>query len=136
MHDGPQLQTFWDSDNEYPNTTDLYPIKPILKVLTTSNRRNRQEEVVLSRLRLGACLFNKKHKYKGEPHPICNTCQEEMSINHMLLDCPNYTNERSNIIQTLNQLGLPKSLASVLSNEFPLHHVFTFLRITDFYNKI
>ena len=131
-----QWQTFWDSDNEYPNTTDLYPIKPILKVLTTSNRRNRQEEVVLSRLRLGACLFNKKHKYKGEPHPICNICQEEMSISHMLLDCPNYTNERSNIIQTLNQLGLPKSLASVLSNEFPLHHVFTFLRITDFYNKI
>ena len=110
-------QAFWDSDNEYPNTTELYPIKPVIKEFSSSNRRNRQEEVILSRLRLGTCLFNKKHKY-------------------MLLDCPVYSNERRNIIQTLNQLGLPKNLTSVLSDEFPLHHIFKFLSITDFFDKI
>lgn len=129
-------QAFWDSDNEYPNTTNLYPIKPVIKEFTSSNRRNRQEEVILSRLRLGTCLLNKKHKYKGEPHPLCNTCHVELSIIHMLLDCPRYRNERSNIIQTLNQSGLPKSLTSVLSDEFPLQHIFTFLSRTNFYNEI
>ena len=130
------MQTFWDTDNEYPNTTNLYPIKPIIKDLLTSYRKNCQEQVVLCRLRLGTCLFNKKHKYKGEPHPLCRTCHVEETIIHVMLDCPSHSNERRDITQILNNLGLPRTLDSILSDEFPLQHVFTYLRRINFFNRI
>ncbi|CAL4109651.1 unnamed protein product, partial [Meganyctiphanes norvegica] len=81
-------QRQWDETNEGPNETNLYKIKPVLKNWPSSNRKNRQEEVILTRLRLDTNLLNRKHKFTGDNFPLCQTCQTRLTSNHILIECP------------------------------------------------
>ena len=52
-----EWQRSWDRINDPPNdTTKLYQIKPVLKDWSSSNRRSREEEIVLARRRFGTTL--------------------------------------------------------------------------------
>ena len=113
-------QRHWDRINEYPNETKLYRIKPVLKDWSSSHRKNRQEEIMLARLRLDNCQFNKGHIIPRLPCPTCQLCQTELSTEHLLINCPRYAEARRPIIAYLNKEGLPISYEYVLNDFFPI----------------
>ena len=129
-------QNQWDERNEGPNETRLYKTKPVLQCWSSSDRKSRQEEVILARLRLGTCLFNKKHIIPRENHLMCQQCQVDLTPTHLIIDCPGYSLARTPITNYLNREGLPIAIEFVLNDHFPHDLLFKFLKDTHFYNMI
>ena len=130
-------QNKWDNINTPPNqVTHLYPTKPVLKDWDTANRKNREEDVILARLRLCTCLINKKHIITKDPYPQCEYCQVDTSIEHVLIHCPQYSNERIPIIAKLRKDNLPICITNILNNDFQHTLLFTFLQKIQHYSKI
>ena len=132
-------QNWWDTINTpTPNTrtTPLYHIKPIIKDWPSANRNLREEEITLARLRLGTCLFNKKHLFKREPHPDCEFCHVPISVSHILVDCTHFNNERAPILAILRKEGLPIEVASILNENFPPDTLITYLKNIHYFSKI
>ena len=134
-------QEKWDNINTYPNKiTHLYQIKPVIKDWSSANRKSREEEIILTRLRQGACLFTKKHLFNREPAPNCEHCQTDpptpLTISHVLLQCPTFNNERIPIIEQLRKDNLPINLISILNDEFPHKTLFTYLGKIHYISKI
>ena len=136
-----QWQEKWDNINTYPNKiTHLYQIKPVIKDWSSANRKSREEEIILTRLRQGACLFTKKHLFKREPAPNCEHCLTDpptpLTIPHVLLQCPKFNNDRIPIVEQLRKDNLPMNLISVLNDEFPHKTLFTYLEKIHYTSKI
>ena len=94
------------------------------------------EEVALARLRLGTCLFNKKHIIPRENHLMCQPCQVDLTPIHLIIDCPGYRIARTPIINFLNREGLPLSIEFVLNDHFPHNLLFKFLNDIIFFNQV
>ena len=130
-------QRSWDRINDPPNNpTKLYQIKPVLQDWSSSNRRCREEEIVLARLRLGTSLLNKKHLFTGDPFPTCTVCQTDLTMAHLLIECPRYNQERNQIVHHLNKERLHISLENILNDHFPHDLLFNFLNNIEYIKKI
>uniref|UniRef100_UPI00397E9AAD hypothetical protein n=1 Tax=Salmonella sp. s51944 TaxID=3159655 RepID=UPI00397E9AAD len=57
----------------------------------------RKEDVIITRLRIGHSYLTHSHLLSNTPHPVCTSCQADISINHLLLDCPLFCDHRRNI---------------------------------------
>ena len=114
----------------------LYNIKPIISEWKSSNKANRPEEIKITRLRLGTCLFNRKHHFSNEPHPICNSCQIPISVLHIIIDCPLYNNQRKPIIDYLRTNNIPKTLSNILNDDFPHSLLFKYLKDIKYFDQI
>ena len=111
--------------------------KPILGDWKSAYRENRKEEKILSRLRTGSSLFSVQHFFDpNKPREYCISCDTNMTIKHLLIDCPNFINSRFRIINYLNQKNLDVSEKNILSDTFPHKLLFIFLKEINFYNKI
>ena len=130
-------QEQWDQVNYFPYTpSHLYPIKPVIKDWPSINKNTREQEIILARLRLGACLFNKKHLFDKEPPPECHNCQARLDVHHILIECTQFNNERIPIIEHLRKVNLPHNLTSILSDDFPHDKLFQFLKNINYTSKI
>lgn len=91
---------------------------------------NRKEQVVLTRLRIGHTLLTHKHIFeRGEPTK-CDTCNTNITVEHILLECPKYEAER-------NTNKIPPSLKEALSNnEETTTRLINYLKETMLFNKI
>ena len=69
-----------------PDNT-LFKIKPTLGEWPSGFRNYREEEVVLSRLRIGHTYFSHSYILRQEDPPKCTACQEIYSVRHVLIDC-------------------------------------------------
>ena len=140
-HLNTKWQEKWDNMNTPPErTTPLYPIKPVIKDWSSANRKSREEEIILTRLRQGSCLFTKKHLFNKEPSPNCEYCQTDpptpLSISHVMLECPKFNTERIPIIQELRESDLPINLICLLNDEFPHEKLFNYLDKIQYTTKI
>ncbi|MPC98614.1 hypothetical protein E2C01_093988 [Portunus trituberculatus] len=80
-------QSHWDN-------LHLHTTKPILGERASSNRRTRRE-VVLARLRMGCTLPTQMLPYIANTFPPqCSTCNVTLSVEHILLHCVRYREER------------------------------------------
>ena len=129
-------QEDWDNQSLGPNKSYLHDIKYVIKNWDSANRNQRQEEIVLTRVRLGKGLFNTQHIFVREPHPECTNCGIALDFPHILLHCPLYHNQRRPIPQKLNLQNLPLNLGNILNDDFPQVLIITFLKKTDFFDKI
>ena len=119
------------------NQWQLKSFKPILGDWKSAYRDNRRDEKVLSRLRTGYCLFKMQHIFnRDKPKERCNTCGMDMTIKHLLIDCPNFQNSRNRISNYLNQKHLELNEYNIMSDTFPHKLLFIFLKETNFYKKI
>ena len=72
----------------------LRTVKDSVHPWPTSSRVNRQEEVVLARLRIGHTQLTLTHLISGDPTPFCDGCLVPLTVVHMLIECPDYSNKR------------------------------------------
>ena len=129
-------QEEWDQLGLGPNRTFLHQIKPVIKKWESSNRRSRQEEVVIARLRHGTCLLTKEHHFTTTPRPLCPHCGIFPNIPHILIHCPLYTIQRQNILSRANELNLPLNIGTILSDDFPQDLIIKILKDIGKFDKI
>jgi hypothetical protein len=61
------------------------------------NNLERREQVVLSRLRTRCSLLTHGHNINRENPAQCDECQEQISTNHFLWECPKYNELRRKV---------------------------------------
>ena len=73
----------------------LLALKPRLAAWPSSSRKSRREEVTLCRLRTGHTHGTHGYLLCGGDSPVCPRCDAELTVRHVLLDCPQLEGERA-----------------------------------------
>jgi len=72
----------------------LFDIKPVLGDWSSSHRRNRREEIVLSRIRIGHTHLTHSYLLKGEEMPWCIPCHTPLTVEHVMIRCGEFDHIR------------------------------------------
>ena len=115
---------------ELKETNKLRVIKDTISEWTSSRHRNRRSEVVLARLRIGHTRFTHVHLLTKDQPPLCNSCQEPVTVKHILIDCPIYSAIRK-------QYHLSQDLSVLLSDDVAqVQNLIQFIKHIGFYSVI
>lgn len=87
----------------------------------------RREQVVINRLRIGHTRLTHQYLLKKEPPPICLNCNTQLTIKHLLTECPMYEEQRQ-------ETKLGESIKSQLTSN--LTRVLQFLKDIELYSHI
>ena len=71
---------------------------------------NRRQEVTLARVRIGHSFLTHSFLINKDSPPICNKCQEDLNIKHIIQDCPDLQYIR-------NTLSIPNNLDEALHED-------------------
>ena len=128
----------WSLDWDVIQLNKLRSVKFHIGEWSSSNRVSRREEVVLSRLRIGHTLLTHKHLFDSEPPPHCNACDADVTVEHVLIHCKLYDNQRKAHFSGLLSANKPLTVHDVLaeSQEFRADSIFSFLKDIDVFNKL
>ena len=80
----------------------------------------RRDGTVCARLRIGQSYLTHCYLLKGEPQPFCVSCNEALTINHLLTNCAEFADSRRKHYST-------NTLEEVLSSG-NYAHVLSFLK--------
>jgi ribonuclease HI len=81
----------WDSSEN----NKLYTIQPKIGEWHQSFRPSRREEIVLARLRIGHSHITHSYLLRNDDMPECVSCQCPLTINHILIDCVEFSYVRT-----------------------------------------
>ena len=129
-------QERWDNEVEGRH---LYRIQESVRVRRVGSGQ-RKEESVLVRLRLGHSALNKWLKLIGKHQTgLCEGCQEEESVEHVVMTCRRYGAERERLRDGLRELGLRDfTLEGLLGMEdgHGVRVLLQYLRVTGLVDRI
>ena len=92
---------------------------------------NRKTSTIIFRLQTGHCGLKKHlHRIGLSDSPNCDRCHVPETVDHFLHHCPQYSHKRSPIISRTQQLDIPFSLISLLTDPRLLYSVETFIQST------
>ena len=105
-------QTKWNQDID----NKLFGIKP--KIGNTHLHSSyRKDDVIVTRLRIGHSYYTHSHLLCNTPCPVCTHCRTEISVKHILLDCPMFDNHRQSLQHSNSLFDLKKkNLLDLLFN--------------------
>ena len=66
----------------------------------------RRESVTFSRLKIGHTKLTHQHLLLGEEAPFCVGCNSPLTVEHILLDCTDFTDSRSKYYKSENLKAL------------------------------
>ena len=118
--------------------TQLKLVKPDLGSWTSSVRKNRIEEVVLCRMRLGHTVLTHSHIMDRLPPPRCDTCGTVLHVLHILIECRRYRRERRDLHAICRHARVPMNIVSLLGDKdlAITDAVFAFLRHSNLLDKL
>jgi ribonuclease HI len=122
------FQAAWQTKWSLANLNKLQSVKSTLGPTKFKGVVSRRDEVTLHRLRIGHTHLTHCCLLKRENRPICNTCQCPLTIQHILITCPTYTQIRVKHFRA-------KSLKE-LFDKFKPYRVLDFLKEIQLYDKI
>ena len=116
----------------------LNTIKPQIAHWSTASQRGRREEVALARLRLNCTRLTHLTPYIDKVFPPqCNTCNEVLSIRHILCNCSNYNVHRFKLLRHFNKTQTPFTLSNLLSDDQRIIELLIkFLKETKLYDQL
>jgi len=84
----------------------LQSVHPTLGCYPLSNRERRREQIVLCRLHIGHTYLTHRYLLAGEYPPVCVSCAERLTVEHILIHCAEYVHIRFNYfnVNTLREL--------------------------------
>ena len=91
-------QKSWDDQTQ----NKLHHIQDTIGEWPAGYRRNRKEEAIISRLRIGHTHITHSHLLKGEDSPVCLTCKVPLTVKHILINCDRFRRIRPKHYQTNN----------------------------------
>ncbi|XP_073995577.1 uncharacterized protein [Rhodnius prolixus] len=107
---------------EWTSVTDnkLRAIKEPVHAWDSAYRSIRREEVVVARLRIGHTRLTHSYLMCGEPTPLCNACNNCLSVQHVIAECPSYEQarrkRRKKKVQHPSRLSSPTTKASRITS--------------------
>jgi len=106
-------QNFWD-EQIY---NKLWSVQPKLGCCSLSKRERRREQLVLCRLHIGHTYLTHRHLLAGEVPPVCVSCQEDLTVEHILIHCAEYVHFRDLYfnVRTLRELFDTVSPESIIN---------------------
>lgn len=97
-------QLLWTHTNQ---TNKLRKIKETIDNWNTSNRKTRQEEIKLTRLRIGHSRMTHSYIINKTDPPICEKCRSntQLTIDHIMAICPalQHLRDKHNLKQTTQE---------------------------------
>ena len=116
----------WESAPNLNNK--LKRVLPKLNENHTPKGMTRRDGTVCARLRIGHWYLTHCYLLKGEPQPFCVSCNEALTINHLLTNCAEFADSRRKHYST-------NTLEEVLSSG-NYAHVLSFLKEINLYKKV
>lgn len=95
----------------------------------SSFQLDRRTEVILARLRIGHTHLTHQFILEGSSPPECAYCDEILTVEHILMVCPRYSNQRGRYFQG-------KSLSDILGDEADVSAIVSFLKCIQIFNNI
>lgn len=89
-----------------------------------SEKHSRRDEIIINRLKLGHTNITHNFLMNKSDPPICEICQVQITVEHILIHCKKYEKER-------NEIRLDKSLQNILKEDFSKE-----CKLLKFLNKI
>ena len=121
------IKTWQDQWNQ-TTFNKLQIIKPSIGYTKLKNITHRRDEVVLHRARIGHTHLTHSYLLKRENNPDCNICNCLRTVQHILIDCPNYTQIRVKYF-------VAATLAELFTKINPTH-IINFLKEIKLYNTL
>ena len=81
----------------YAPSHKLHSVKPVLGEWQSSYRQCRKDEVVLCRARISHTHLTHSYILKKDPPPVCEHCQCNLTVRHILVECNHFAQERKDI---------------------------------------
>lgn len=97
-------QTNWDE--QVDKNLKLKEIQPLIGTWNHSSRKSRREEIILARLRIGHTHFTHSFIRRREPPPECVTCGCQFTVEHILLECQDFSELRQIYFSETNMKDL------------------------------
>jgi ribonuclease HI len=104
-------------------------LRSIFSQITTNMKINvysRRDEIVMHRCLIGHSRLTHAYILVGNPLPICERCQNPLTIKHILIECRNLIQPRPYRADSLKQLF----------SKTKINDIIKFLQENDFYYKI
>jgi hypothetical protein len=102
------LKDMWQNKWDNLKGRHLYDINKTVSFAITAPKLYRYNEILFFRLRTGYIKLNSYlNKIGFNPTNLCDTCQQEETVEHFLLHCKQYDTYRQTMIDQLLQLGVP-----------------------------
>ena len=121
-----EWQQEWDSERNVNNK--LKRVLPNLNENHTPKDMTRRDGSMYARLRIGHSYLTHCYLLKGEDQPFCISCNEALTINHLLTNCAEFADSRRKHYSatTLEEVLTAGNYA----------HVLAFLREINLYQKL
>ena len=123
------LQNQWD----FYDQNKLHLVDSKIGVKKFHTFETRLEEIKYNRIRLGHTRLTNSHHAGGEEPPICNQCNEQITIRHIFTTCPLYDEARKRFFGE-NHKNMPKILSRESAEN--CYKVINFLKYTKLYKEI
>ena len=121
-----EWQKEWESESNINNK--LKRILPRLNENHTPKGMTRRDGSICARLRIGHSYLTHRYLLKGEPQASCVSCNEALTINHLLTNCAEFADIRRKHYST-------NTLEEVLTMG-NYAHVLSFLKEINLYKKV
>jgi len=126
----------WDNEWLAVEENKLREFKQSTKPFSNAYSVNRVWEVKLARLRIGHCRLTHQYLLGGGERPYCEDCIVPLSVKHILIECPSYSDQRRRFF---GRLGDPLTLDNILGEGGPVECgglVNQFLRSVELFSLI
>ncbi|XP_025419689.1 uncharacterized protein LOC112690014 [Sipha flava] len=124
------ISNLWRKEWHFLTDNKLREIKPTTDRWINPSNITRQQEVILTRLRIGHSWHTHKHLMDKTDSEPCITCGSNISNKHLLLECRQFNEERI-------KHNIPSSIAVCPNNEPQnINSTLSFIRDTNLYKTI
>ncbi|WP_316399482.1 reverse transcriptase domain-containing protein [Bradyrhizobium sp. 33ap4] len=106
-------QSFWDTQTK----NKLHLVKPQIGRSPSTTHVDRLREVTLARLRIGHTYMTHGFLLRSENPPDCPRCGCQLSVVHILLECPAFQSRREQCFRYLCEHRIPLHPSLILGDE-------------------
>jgi len=106
----------------------LHGINPTVGVTKLNGSLGRKDAVIINRLQIGHSRATHAHLLGGDDEAFCTTCYTSLTVNHILIECPQFNHLRQ-------QYHFGSTLKDLFNNT-SVNDVIAFIKDTHFYTRI
>ena len=88
-----------------------------------------KEQIAITRLKIGHTNFSHSHLMKKEEPPICEICQENISVDHIITTCLKFSEQR-------RKYGIQQDIMVNLNTKKNYEVVLKYMKNIDLFNNI
>jgi ribonuclease HI len=122
------VEDAWQKQWSEQTDNKLLKIKPVLSESSCSDTKNRREETILTRLRVGHTKLTHSFIFDGTDRPWCAACDSAYTIQHVLLECVDLLEVRRKYFNCHSMRDL--------FTKIPCRLLFAFLKEINIFHKL